>query len=223
MSFDPVPFWVSLHLGLWVTAILLVVCFPLAWIFTRSRRVAWVPWVESATSLPLVLSPTVLGFYLLLLLSPRGAVGRFFLSVFHVRLAFTFPGIVIGGCVASLPFMLSALRTGLLSVPTQLFDASYTLGRGVLATFFRVVVPAMRSSILAGVINTFAHTLGEFGVVLMIGGSIPGVTKVVSIAVYERVESLNFADAHLYAAILVVVSYGGVLLLNRMQHRQARR
>ncbi len=222
MNFDPVPFWVSLHLGLWVTTLLLVICFPLAWIFARSTG-RWVPWVESTTSLPLVLSPTVLGFYLLILLSPRGPIGRFFLSVFHVRLAFTFTGIVIGGCVSSLPFMMSALRTGILAVPSQLLDASYTLGKGRLETIFRVVIPNMKSGILAGTVNTFAHTLGEFGVVLMIGGSIPGITKVVSIAVYERVESLNFGNAHVYAAILVVVSYCGVLVLNRMQRRAVRR
>jgi molybdate transport system permease protein len=222
VKFDPVPFWVSFHLGLWVTALLLVVCFPLAWLFARSEG-RWVPWVESTTSLPLVLSPTVVGFYLLLLLSPRGVIGRFFLSVFHVRLAFTFAGIVIAGCIASLPFMLSSLRTGILSVPSQLLEASYTLGKGRIETIFRVVIPNMKSGIAAGVVNTFAHTLGEFGIVLMIGGSIPGVTKVVSIAVYERVESLNFADAHVYAAILVVVSYCGVFLLNRMQRRAGRR
>ncbi|MGA2546623.1 MAG: molybdate ABC transporter permease subunit [Rectinemataceae bacterium] len=222
MSFDPVPFWVSLHLGLWVTALLLVGCFPLAWIFARSRG-PWVPWVESMTSLPLVLSPTVLGFYLLILLSPRGPVGRFFSTVFHLRLAFTFAGIVIAGCVSSLPFMLSALRTGILGVPSHLLDASYTLGKGRLETIFRVVLPNMKSGIVAGIINTFAHTIGEFGVVLMIGGSIPGVTKVVSIAVYERVESLNFGSAHVYAVILVVVSYFGVLLLNRIQRREAKR
>jgi molybdate transport system permease protein len=175
------------------------------------------------TSLPLVLSPTVLGFYLLILLSPRGPVGRFFSTVFHIRLAFTFVGIVIAGCVSSLPFMLSALRTGILAVPSHLLDASYTLGKGRIETIFRVVLPNMKSGIVAGIINTFAHTIGEFGVVLMIGGSIPGVTKVVSIAVYERVESLNFGSAHVYAVILVVVSYFGVLLLNRIQRREARR
>ncbi len=222
MSFDPVPFWVSLHLGLWVTVVLLVIGFPLAWLFARSTR-RWVPWVESTTALPLVLSPTVLGFYLLLLLSPRGPVGSFFLSVFHVRLAFTFTAIVIGGCVSSLPFMLSALRTGILAVPSDLLDASYTLGKGRLETILRVVIPNMKSGIVAGIVNTFAHTVGEFGVVLMIGGSVPGVTKVVSIAIYERVESLNFGSAHLYAAILVVLSYFGVVVLNRIQRREARR
>ena len=181
------------------------------------------PWVESTAALPLVLSPTVLGFYLLILLSPRGAVGRFFLSTFHVRLAFSFAGIVVAGCVASLPFMLSALRTGILSVPTQLLDASYTLGKGRVETMVRVVIPNMRSGIVAGIVNTFAHTIGGFGVILMVGGSLPGVTKVVSIAVYERVESLDFGNAHLYSAILVVISYVGVLLLNRLQRREARR
>lgn len=222
MTFDPVPFRVSFLLGLWVTSLLLVICFPLAWLFARSRG-RWVPWVESITTLPLVLSPTVLGFYLLIALSPKGPLGGFFLSVFHVRLAFSFPGIVIAGCLASLPFMMSALRTGILSVPSQLLDASYTLGKGRIETIFRVVIPNMKSGIVAGIVNTFAHTLGEFGVVLMIGGSIPGVTKVVSIAVYERVESLDFESARLYAGILVVLSYGGVFLLNRLQRREARR
>jgi molybdate transport system permease protein len=222
LTFDPVPFWVSFHLALWVTVLLLVFCFPLAWVFARAKG-RWVTWVESVTTLPLVLSPTVLGFYLLLLLSPRGVVGHFFLTVFHVRLAFTFTGIVIAGCVGSLPFMLSALRTGIVSVPSQLLDASFTLGKSGIETVFRVVIPNMKSGIVAGIVNTFAHTLGEFGVVLMIGGSIPGVTKVVSIAVYERVESLNFGNAHVYAAILVVVSYAGVFLLNRLQRRERRR
>ncbi len=222
MRFDPTPFWVSLHLGLWVTTLLLVICFPLAWVFSQARG-KWVPWVESIASLPLVLSPTVLGFYILLLLSPRGQVGQFFLSVFHVRLAFSFPGIVIAESISSLPFMLTSLRTGILGVPRHLLEASYTLGKGTLETVFRIVIPNMKSGIIAGIVNTFAHTLGEFGVVLMVGGSIPGVTKVVSMAVYERVESLDFGGAHLYAAILVAVSYTGVLLLNRLQRQERRR
>jgi molybdate transport system permease protein len=222
LKFDPIPFWVSFHLGLWVTTLLLVICFPLAWVFSQ-RRGKWIPWVESIASLPLVLSPTVLGFYILLLLSPRGPVGQFFLSVFHVRLAFSFPGIVIAGSISSLPLMLTALRTGILAVPPHLLEASYTLGKGKVETIFRIVIPNMKSGIIAGIVNTFAHTLGEFGVVLMVGGSIPGVTKVVSIAVYERVESLDFGGAHLYAAILVAVSYTGVLLLNRLQRQERRR
>ncbi len=112
---------------------------------------------------------------------------------------------------------------GILAVPPHLLEASYTLGKGKAETILRVVIPNMRSGILAGVVNTFAHTLGEFGIVLMVGGSIPGITKVVSIAVYERVESLDFGGAHVYAAILVAVSYAGMLLLNRLQRRERKR
>jgi len=222
MNFDPIPFRVSIELGLWVTAILFVLCFPAAWIFARSTR-PWTIWIESLGSLPLVLSPTVLGFYLLLLLSPKGPLGAFFLSTFGIRLAFSFPAIVIGSCVSSLPFMLGALKTGILAIPSHLLDASATLGKGRFETLFRIAIPNMKPAIFSGVVNTFAHTLGEFGVVLMIGGSIPGVTKVVSIAVYERVESLDFAGAQVYAIILVCASYAGVLALNLAQRRVGRR
>jgi molybdate transport system permease protein len=219
---DWVPFWVSLQLGLWVSVILVVVAFPLAWLFAFSRR-GWVLWLESVFSLPLVLAPTVMGFYLLLFLSPNGPVGKFFLDTFGLRLAFSFPGIVLAGCVSSVPFMLSGLKTGLAGVPASLLEASATLGKGRAETFWRVVLPNMKGGLLSGVILTFAHTLGEFGVVLMIGGSLPGVTKVVSIAIYERVEALDFGAAHLYALVLILVAYPGVLLLNHLQRRGARR
>lgn len=219
---DWVPFWVSLQLGLWVTGILLLIGFPLAWLFAYSRR-PWVVWIESVFSLPMVLAPTVMGFYLLLLVSPNGPLGAFFLGAFGVRLAFTFPAIVLASCVSSLPFMLSGLKTGLLGVPVHLLEASATLGKGRWETFFRVVLPNMKGGLLSGMVLTFSHTLGEFGVVLMMGGSLPGVTKVVSIAIYEKVEALDFAGAHLYAAVLILTAYPGVLLLNHLQRRDARR
>jgi molybdate transport system permease protein len=219
---DWVPFWVSAQLGLWVTGILLVIGFPLAWLFAFSRR-GWVVWLESVFSLPLVLAPTVMGFYLLLLLSPQNGLGRLFQDWFGIRLAFSFPAIVFAGCVSALPSMLTGLKTGLLGVPVSLLEASATLGKGPLETFFRIVLPQMRGGVLAGVILTFAHTLGEFGVVLMIGGSLPGITKVVSIAIYERVESLDFGTAHLYALVLVAIAYPLVVALNLLQRRQARR
>lgn len=219
---DWVPFWVSFQLGVWVTGLLLVTGLPLAWLFAFSKR-PWVLWFESALSLPLVLAPTVLGFYLLLLLSPHGPVGRFFLDTFGWRLAFSFPAIVIAGCVSGLPFMLTGLKTGLLGVPASLLEASATLGKGRWETFFRIVLPNMRAGLVSGVILTFAHTLGEFGVILMMGGSIPGVTKVVSIAIYERVEALDFGAAHGYALLLVLVAYPGVLILNHLQRRDSRR
>lgn len=219
---DWVPFWVSLHLGLWVTGILIFVAFPLAWLFAFSKQ-GWVVWVESVFSLPMVLAPTVMGFYLLLLLSPNGPVGGFLLATFGLRLAFSFPAIVFASCLSSLPFMLAGLKTGLLGVSPTLLEASATLGKGRVETFFRVVLPSMKGGLISGMVLTFAHTLGEFGVVLMIGGSLPGVTKVVSIAIYERVEALDFSSAHLYALILVLVAYPGVLLLNHLQRRDSRR
>lgn len=222
MSLDWVPFAVSLQLGLWVTAILLVVAFPLAWLFAFSRQ-RWLVWLESLLTLPMVLAPTVIGFYLLLLLSPLSPVGEFFLTTFGVRLAFSFPGIVIAGCISGLPFMLSGLKTGLLGIPVSLREASATLGKGPLETFFRVVLPNMKAGLASGVLLTFAHTIGEFGVVLMIGGSLPGVTKVVSIAMYERVESLDFGTAHLYALVMIALAYPGMVLLNVLQRREARR
>jgi len=164
-----------------------------------------------------------LGFYLLLFLSPNGPVGGFFLHTFGIRLAFSFPAIVFAGCISSLPFMVSGLKTGLLGVAPSLLEASATLGKGRAETFFRVVLPNMKGGLVSGMVLTFAHTLGEFGVVLMIGGSLPGVTKVVSIAIYERVEALDFGAAHLYALVLVLVAYPGVLLLNHLQRREARR
>jgi len=219
---DWVPFWVSFQLGLWVTCLLLVMAFPLAWAFAFSKR-GWVVWVESVFSLPLVLAPTVLGFYLLLFLSPNGPLGKFFLDTFGIRLAFSFPGIVFAGCVSGLPYMMAGLKTGLLGVPTNLLEASATLGKGRWETFFRIVLPNMKAGVTSGMVLTFAHTLGEFGVVLMIGGSIPGVTKVVSIAIYERVEALDFGSAQLYALVLIAVAYPGVLLLNHLQRRTDQR
>lgn len=221
-SLDLTPFAVSLHLGLWVTAILVVTMFPFAWLFARSKG-AWVPWVESLFSLSLVLPPTVLGFYLLVFFSPLSPVGQFLESTLGLRLVFTFPGLVVASCIAGVPFMVTALRNGILAVPEHLFEASWTLGKGRLETIWLVVLPNMRQAILAGVVTTFAHTLGEFGVVLMIGGSLPGVTKVVSIAIFERTEAFDLAQAHGYALILLVFSYAAVFLLNQLQRAERRR
>ncbi len=208
----------SLELGLWVTALLAVIGLPLAWWFARSRR-RWTVWVESLFSLTLVLPPTVVGFYLLVLFSPFSPVGNFLETVFGWKLVFTFSGLVVASCVAGLPFMLTALRTGFVALPESLLEASWTLGKGRLSTYFLVVLPNLKSALLAGAVTTFAHTLGEFGVVLMLGGSIPGVTKVVSIALYEQVEAGNFAQAHVYAVVLLVLSYAGIFLLNSLERR----
>jgi molybdate transport system permease protein len=222
LSLDFVPFLVSARLAAWVTGILLCLGFPLAWLFARARG-SWAIWVESLVCLPLVLSPTVLGFYLLAAISPRGPLGQTFESVFRSRLAFSFAGIVLGECVSGLPFMLTALKTGISGVREELFEASYSLGKGRIETAIRVVLPNMRAGLLAGIVTTFAHAIGEFGIVLMIGGSIPGVTKTVSIAVYERVESMDFGSAHVYSIILVAASYVGIFMLTSLKRIEARR
>ena len=221
MGIDFLPFWVSLKLGLWVTIILLLIGFPLAWLFARGRMKGLVA-LESVFSLPMVLSPTVMGFYLLVFLSPKSPIGRFFLDAFGIRLAFSFPGLVIASCVAGFPFMLSGLKPSMAALPRRLLEASYTLGKSRLETMLRVVLPSVRTGLITSVVMTFAHTLGEFGVVLMIGGSIPGATKVVSIAIFEKVESLDFASAQLYSLVLILVAYPAVFLLNYLQRAQSR-
>ena len=222
MNLDLEPFLVSFSLALWTTGILLVVSFPFAWLFATHRG-RWVPWVESLFSLPLVLPPTVLGFYLLILFSPYSPVGAILKRTTGLTLVFSFPGLVVASCIAGLPFMMSALRNGILAVPRSLLEASWTLGKSRWETVIRVVLPNMRPAILAGAVTTFARTLGEFGVVLMIGGSLPGVTKTVSIAIYEKSEGQDFAAAHAYAIVLVALSYIGVFALNRIQRLDARR
>jgi molybdate transport system permease protein len=222
LRLDFTPFAVSFSLALWTTAILAIVSFPLAWIFATHRG-RWVPFVESLFSLPLVLPPTVLGFYLLVLFSPYSPVGGFIKRTTGLTLVFSFPGLVVASCIAGFPFMMSALRNGILAVPHTLLEASWTLGKSRFETILRVVLPNMKPAILAGAVTTFARTLGEFGVVLMIGGSLPGVTKTVSIAIYERTESQDFAAAHLYAIVLLALSYVGVFALNRIQRAEGRR
>lgn len=219
---DLVPFRVSLALAAWTTAILALGTFPLAWFFARSRR-RWVPLLESAFSLPLVLPPTVLGFYLLISLSPLSPFGAFLKQTTGLTLVFSFPGLVLASCVSGLPFMVGALKTGIESVPENLLEASWTLGKGRLETILRVVLPNMKGAILTGIVTTFARTLGEFGVVLMIGGSLPGATKTVSIAIYERVEAQDFRGAHAYALALVALSYAGTYALVRLQRAGHRR
>jgi molybdate transport system permease protein len=213
VKFDAVPFWVSLQLGLWTTGLLFALTLPLAWGLSRARG-RWVVWIESLFSLPLVVSPTVLGYYLLVFLSPRSPLGHFLQSTFGLRLVFSFPGMVLASCLAGLPFFFAPLKTGFAQIPDSLWEASATLGKGKFETFFRVILPNLRPALVTGLVSTFAHTLGEFGVVLMVGGSIPGVTKVVSIAIYERVEALDFDTANVYALVLVVLGYAGVFLMN---------
>ncbi|WP_151085933.1 molybdate ABC transporter permease subunit [Hymenobacter baengnokdamensis] len=206
----PLDYWQTLRLTLALAActtlLLLVVGLPLAYALARSRS-RLRPLVEAVVSLPLVLPPTVIGFYLLLAFSDSTALGRFLIGRLGMSLNFTFGGILIGSLVYSLPFMVQPLQAGFQQLPGSLTEAAYTLGKSRLTTLWRVLLPNMKPALLNGVVLTFAHTLGEFGVVLMIGGSLPGRTRVASIAIYDEVQSLHYAQANAYALTLLAVAF----------------
>jgi len=203
---DLQPLWLTLKLALLSSAILLVIAIPLAYWLAYSRF-RWKAIPQALISLPLVLPPTVLGFYLLLAFSPENAFGHFMDRYFNTRLAFTFPGIVVASVIYSLPFMVHPIRSGFRNLPSSLKEAAYTLGKSRFQTLVYVLLPNIRASLLTGIVLSFAHTMGEFGVVLMVGGSIPGQTRVVSMAVYDEVQSLNYHNANIYAGILLAFSF----------------
>lgn len=206
MGLDWQPLWLTLKLATVVTAILAALGIPLAYLlaFGRFRGKSA---LEALVSMPLVLPPSVLGFYLLIAFSPRHAFGQWLEALFDIRLAFSFEGLVVASVIFSLPFMVHPVQSGFQSVPASLVEAAYTLGKSRLTTLWRVLLPNMRPALLAGGVISFAHTIGEFGVVLMIGGSLPGETKVASIAIYDEVEALNYPAAHFYAGVLFAFSF----------------
>ncbi len=220
-TLDWQPLWLTLKLALIATGILLLIGIPLAyWVaYTRTRLK---PLVETLVSMPLVLPPSVLGFYLLLAFSPQHAFGQWLEHWLHLRLAFSFPGLVLGSIIFSLPFMVQPLQSGFQNLPVSLIEASRTLGKSDFFTLFRVLLPNMKSALLTGTVLSFAHAIGEFGVVLMIGGNIPGVTRVASIAIYDEVESLQYGAANFYALVLFAVSFTILLFVYLMNRRWGR-
>ena len=187
------------------TVLLLVIGTPLAWWLSR-RSGAFPALIEAIVAMPLILPPTVLGFYLLLLLAPNTALGQLWQQLTGTQLAFSFSALVIGSVIYSLPFVVQPLQTAFVRVPQRLLQAAATLGANPMDQFLSVVVPLSKRSFITAASLGFAHTVGEFGVVLMIGGNIPGETQVLSIALYDSVESLQFDQAHRLAAGLVLFS-----------------
>jgi molybdate transport system permease protein len=209
-GYDWQPLLLTFQLAAATTAILVVLGIPLAYGLAYSHR-RFKPLLETLVSMPLVLPPSVLGFYLLLAFSPQHAFGHWLEQWFQIKLVFSFAGLVIGSVIFSLPFMVHPVQAGFQNLPYSLLEASRTLGKSDLVTLFRVLLPNIKPALLAGIVLSFAHTVGEFGVVLMIGGNIPGVTKVASIAIYDEVEGLNYAAAHVYALTLFAISFAVLL------------
>lgn len=210
----------SLKLALLVSSALLVLGMPLAyWLaFTRRR---WKFLVEAVVALPLVLPPTVLGFYLLVALGPLSPLGRLWQDWTGHTLAFTFEGLVIGSILYSLPFAVQPIAASFAAIDRRLLAASSSLGASPLRTFLRVTMPLAMPGIITGFVLAFAHTLGEFGVVLMIGGNIPGATKTISIAIYDDVQGLNYAAANEAAILLLVLSFVTLCLVYGLNRRSS--
>ncbi|MEJ5173172.1 MAG: molybdate ABC transporter permease subunit [Hydrogenothermaceae bacterium] len=206
------PFILTFKVASITTFLLLIIGIPMAY-FLAYSKLKIKSAVEALTALPLVLPPSVLGFYLLLVMGKNGFMGKFWESVAGHQLAFHFEGVVIASVIFSLPFMVHPLIAGFKSVPKSLIEASYTLGKSKLSTLLNVILPNMKASIITGITLTFAHTIGEFGVVLMIGGNIEGETRVVSIAIYDAVEKLDYTTAHIYSAILFGISFFVLLIV----------
>jgi molybdate transport system permease protein len=210
--------WITLRLAALTTVILLVLGGPLAWWLSRTRsRVR--PALEAVVALPLVLPPTVLGFYLLLALGPRGPIGGLIASMGGPPLAFTFTGLVIGSVFYSLPFVVQPLQGAFTAVGHRPLEVAATLRASPLDRFLTVAVPLARPGFITATVLGFAHTVGEFGVVLMIGGNIPGRTQVLSIAIYDHVEALEYGNAHMLAGALLALSFVMLLVVYTMNRR----
>ena len=212
------PLWLTLHLALVTTAILLVLGTPISWwLATTTSRLK--PAVEAVTALPLVLPPTVLGFYLLVILSPASFLGGLWVDVTGDALTFSFSGLVVASIFYSLPFMVQPLQSAFETVGRGPMEAAASLRASPLDAFLNVAVPLSARGFLTAAVLTFAHTIGEFGVVLMVGGNIPGRTRVISIAIYEHVETLRYAEAHVLSAGLIAFSFCVLLLIYTFNRR----
>ena len=220
MNFE--PFILSFKLASLTTFILFLIALPLAWYLSQTRSKSK-PFIEALTALPIVLPPSVLGFYILWTLSYNSPIGAFLENNFDIKLVFSFSGLVVASCFYSLPFMVQPLQNGFESLNKNMLEASYIAGKGKIETIFKVALPNMKPALATALIITFAHTVGEFGVVLMVGGSIPGETKVASVAIYEMVEIMDYKAAHIYSAIMLGISFVVLLSVYLFNAKQTRR
>ena len=210
--------WVTFKLASLTASALLVIGLPIAYWLTYSRW-RWKFLVESIVALPLVLPPTVLGFYILIAIGPHSPIGRFYTDIIGQPLPFSFQGLLIASILYSLPFAVQPFATAFEQVDRRLIEVSWTLGRSKRETFFKLIAPLSTAGLITGFVLSFAHTLGEFGVVLMVGGNIDGVTRTVSIDIYDEVQALNYAGAAKTAGFLLAVSYLVLLLVYAMNRR----
>jgi molybdate transport system permease protein len=216
------PLLLSLQLAAVTTVILIVLGTPLAWWLSQTES-RWKPAIQATVALPIVLPPTVVGFYLLVVLGPYGAIGRWWVDVTGEALTFSFTGLVIASCIYSLPFAVQPLQSAFDALGNREIEAARTLGASRLDAFLTIAVPLSLPGFLTATILAFAHTLGEFGVVLMVGGNIPGETRVISIAIYDHVESLDYATAHRMSLLLLVFAFVVLLLMFLLNRRAVKR
>lgn len=218
MSPELAPLLLTAKLAGLTTLILLVIGTPVAW-WLANTKTKIKPLVETVVALPIVLPPTVLGFYLLVILSPQSSIGGWWFELTGQTLTFSFSGLVIASVIYSFPFVVQPIQNAFESVGQDMMETAYTLGAKPVDAFFSVAVPLAKRGFLTGAVLGFAHTLGEFGVVLMVGGNIPGETRVVSIAIYDHVETLEYGQAHELSAILLVFAFAMMLLMYVVNHR----
>jgi molybdate transport system permease protein len=221
----PPDLWASLGLTLRLAAVstmlLMLIALPLGW-WLASARTRFAMFIEIVMSMPLVLPPTVIGFYLLVVLSPQHALGHWWQQAFGQTLPFSFAGLVVGSCIYSLPFAVQPVIAAFRMLRIETVQAAYSLGMTQWQAFIHILLPLAKSGVYSGAVLAFAHTIGEFGVVLMLGGNIPGVTRVASIALYDQAQTLNYANAHGFALVLLVLSFLLLVATTLLQKRQER-
>ena len=208
------PLLLSLKLAAWTTAILFIFCVPFAY-FLSHISPRYRSFIEAGANLPLVLPPTVLGFYLLIFLSPNSFLGGLLDQNFSIRLLFSFEGLVFASCIYSFPFMFQPILAAFQSFPRSLLDLSYVLGKSRIQTLLKVVIPLVRPHLIKASMMTFAHTIGEFGVILMVGGNLPGETRVASVSIYDHFEKMNYTQAHYMSLVLLIFSFMLLWFLSR--------